>query len=60
MELVSAKLQLAEHYLALALWQFLPHLLRLLLVTMLALVMVQWMTLHNVAYAYALISVAVF
>ena len=59
-ELVSAKLQLEERYLALALWQFLPHLLRLLLVAMLALVMVQWMTLHNVAYAYALISVAVF
>jgi O-antigen/teichoic acid export membrane protein len=59
-DLVSSKLQLEERYLALALWQFLPHLLRLLLVAVLALVMVQWMTLYNIAYVYALISVAVF
>lgn len=59
-ELVSAKLQLEERYLALALWQFLPHLLRLLLVAMLALVLIKWMTLNNVAYVYAMISVSVF
>lgn len=59
-ELVSAKLQLEERYLALALWQFLPHLLRLLLVAMLAVAAVKLMTLHSVAYAYALISVGVF
>tara|TARA_B110000503_G_scaffold118606_1_gene179667 strand:- start:95 stop:1381 length:1287 start_codon:yes stop_codon:yes gene_type:complete len=59
-ELVSAKLQLEERYLALALWQFLPHLLRLLLVAMLAVVMVKFITLHNVAYSYALISIGVF
>lgn len=59
-ELVSAKLQLEERYLALALWQFLPYLLRLLLVAMLALVFVKWMTLNNIAYVYAMISVGVF
>jgi len=59
-ELVSAKLQLEERYIGLAMWQFLPHLLRLLLVAMLAFVMVELMTLHSVAYAYALISVGVF
>lgn len=59
-ELVSAKLQLEERYLGLALWQFLPHLMRLMLVAMLALVFNKLMTLHNVAYAYGLISVFVF
>lgn len=59
-ELVSAKLQLEERYLGLALWQFLPHLMRLMLVAMLALVINKLMTLHNVAYAYGLISVLVF
>lgn len=59
-ELVSAKLQLEERYLALALWQFLPHLLRLLLVCILVVVVDKLMTLNNVAYAYALISVSVF
>lgn len=59
-ELVSAKLQLEERYLSLALWQFLPHLLRLLLVSMLVLVMVKLMTLWSIAYAYALISIGVF
>jgi O-antigen/teichoic acid export membrane protein len=59
-ELVSAKLQLEERYLALALWQFLPYLLRLLLVAMLTVVMVKFITLHNVAYSFALISIGVF
>lgn len=59
-ELVSAKLQLEERYLGLALWQFLPHLMRLMLVAMLALVINKLMTLHNVAYAYGLISLLVF
>lgn len=58
-ELVSAKLQLEERYLILALWQFLPHFLRLLLVGMLA-VLGSLMTPNNVAYAYALISIGVF
>lgn len=59
-ELVSAKLQLEERYLALALWQFLPHLLRLLSVALLALVLVKWMALNNVAYIYSIISIGVF
>jgi O-antigen/teichoic acid export membrane protein len=59
-ELVSAKLQLEERYLALALWQFLPHLLRLLLIAMLAFVLVKWLTLNSVAYIYAMVSVSVF
>lgn len=58
-ELVSAKLQLEERYLSLALWQFLPHLLRLLLVSMLVLVMAKLMTLWSIAFAYALISLGV-
>lgn len=59
-ELVSAKLQLEERYLALALCQFLPHLLRLLLVAILALAMIKLITLNNTAYVYALISIIVF
>lgn len=59
-ELLSAKLQLEERYLGLVLWQFLPHLLRLLLVTVLAFMLVNMMTLHTVAYAYALISIGFF
>ncbi len=59
-ELVSAKLQLEERYLALTLWQFLPHLLRLLLVSMLVLVMANVMTPWSVAFAYALISLGIF
>ncbi|MDA7088509.1 flippase [Pseudomonas sp. SA3-5] len=59
-ELVSAKLQLEERYLALAIWQFLPHLLRLLLVVMLFLAMVKLLTLWNIAYAYTVISIGVF
>lgn len=58
-ELVSAKLQLEERYAGLAVWQLLPHLLRLLLIAMLALVVKQT-TLYSAAYAYALIAVGVF
>lgn len=59
-DMVNAKLHLEERYIGLAMWQLLPHLLRLLLVAMLAFMMVELMTLHSVAYAYALISVGVF
>lgn len=59
-ELVSSKLQLEERYVSLVMWNFLPHLLRLLLVATLAFVVVNVMTLHSVAYAYALISLGVF
>jgi len=59
-ELVSAKLQLEERYLALAIWQFMPHLLRLLLVIILAFVMAKVMTLWGVAFVYASIAIGIF
>jgi O-antigen/teichoic acid export membrane protein len=59
-DMVSVKLQLEERYIGLAMWQFLPHLVRLLLVAMLAFVMVEMMTLSTVAYAYMFMSVGVF
>jgi len=59
-ELVSAKLQLEERYLALALWQFLPHLLRLCLIATLALLTIELMTLNNITISYAVISFGVF
>lgn len=59
-ELVGTKLQLEERYFALALWQFLPHFLRLLLVAILAYGLVDFMTLRGVAISYAYISVSVF
>jgi len=60
MELVGSKLQLEERYFALALWQFSPHLLRFFLVAGLALALTQGMTLVNVSYLYAIISIGVF
>lgn len=58
-ELISSKLQLEERYAGLAVWQFLPHLLRLLLAAMLAFVLLSQFTLYSVAYVYALISASV-
>jgi O-antigen/teichoic acid export membrane protein len=58
--LVSAKLQLEERYFDLAMWQFLPHLLRLLAVLILAFAMMDMMTLRGVALAYAAISMGIF
>lgn len=59
-ELVSAKLQLEGRYAVLALWQFLPHLLRLLLVAVFMVAVLEVMTPNRVAYIYALISISVF
>lgn len=59
MELLSAKLQLEGRYISLAMWQFLPHLLRLMSVTLLAFIMGDLMTLHGIALSYALISVGI-
>jgi len=59
-ELVSAKLQLEERYLLLAIWQFLPHLLRFLLVALLFSVLAELMTLQNLSFVYALTSLSVF
>ncbi len=60
LELVSAKLQLEERYLSLAMWQFMPHLLRLLFVSLLAFYTVNVMTLHSIALSYASISIGMF
>jgi O-antigen/teichoic acid export membrane protein len=59
-ELISAKLQLEERYVGLAFWQALPHLLRLLLVAMLALTLGDLMHVYSVAYIYLLVSVGIF
>lgn len=59
-ELVSSKLQLEERYIGLALWQFLPHFLRLLSVALLAYALVELMMLRTVAYAYSVVSIGVF
>lgn len=59
-DLVSAKLQLEERYISLAMWQFLPHLSRLLFVALLAFGMVDLMTLQSIALSYASISVGMF
>lgn len=59
-ELVNAKLQLEERYLSLAMWQLLPHLLRLLFVALFAFAMVNLMTLQSIAISYASIAVGMF
>lgn len=59
-DLVSAKLQLEESYLRLAIWQFLPHLLRLLIIVFFAYIVTTQLTLNIAVYAYALISLCVF
>ena len=56
-ELVSSKLQLEERYASLALWQFLPHFIRFSLVGMLAFWLTDWISVENVAYAYAVVSI---
>lgn len=59
-ELVSGKLQLEERYLNLALWQFLPHFLRLLLVAVFAYATTLILNVHMVAYAYAVVALVIF
>jgi len=55
-ELVSAKLQLEERYLNLALWQVLPHLARLILVVMLAYAATNLLSAQYAAYTYAIVA----
>jgi O-antigen/teichoic acid export membrane protein len=55
-ELVSSKFQLEEHYIGLALWQFSPHLSRLLLIALLIYIMNNMTTPQMVSYAYAGVS----
>lgn len=59
-ELVSGKLQLEERYLSLAFWQFLPHLLRLLLVVISVYVATSLVSIQRVAYVYAFVAIVVF
>ena len=59
-ELVSGKLQLEERYFNLALWQFLPHFLRLFLVVVLAYATTLVLNVQMVAYAYAVVALVIF
>jgi O-antigen/teichoic acid export membrane protein len=56
-DLVSSKLQLEERYLRLALWQLVPHLMRLALVAVLAFWATKFMDASLVAVAYAAIAI---
>ncbi len=60
LELASAKLQLEERYSELALWQFLPHFLRLFFVVFLSFLAVNWFSLYAVGYVYASVSISIF
>lgn len=57
-DLVSGKLQLEERYRALALWQLLPHLARLLLVALLAITTATQTSLDAIAIVYAGVALA--
>ena len=59
LELVSSKFQLEEKYLTLAMWQFLPHLGRLMLVTVGAWWFSNTFSVYMAGLAYAVISVVV-
>lgn len=55
-ELVAGKLQLEEKYLALAMWQLTPHLIRFLLVFILAFFTFEWLNLLSVVAVFSLIA----
>lgn len=59
LELVSSKLQLEERYLRLAFWQLLPHLMRLVLIMLLAFVFSKLTDGKVVAFVYAAISIII-
>lgn len=54
--LLAAKLQLEERYFILALWQFLPHLMRFLFLWALALTVAEVVSVRSVAIVYATVS----
>ena len=56
-ELVSSKLQLEERYYCLALWQFSPHFIRLVLVVVLFFGLTAWFSVVSVACVYALVAI---
>lgn len=59
LELVSAKLQLEERYLVLAMWQFIPHFFRLSLILLLAFIFNQWFQLYSLAWIFALVATVI-
>ena len=56
-ELVSSKLQLEERYLYLAIWQFLPHFMRFILIVILLFGFNDWASIEKVAYVYAFVAI---
>ena len=56
-ELVGSKLQLEEHYNHLAFWQFSPHLIRLILISILAFLLKEFFNGERVALIYASVSI---
>lgn len=59
LELVAAKMQLEERYTSLALWHFLPHMSRLLLVAVCIYVIMGEVSVVEVGYVYTFVSVCV-
>lgn len=56
-ELVSSKLQLEERYLYLAVWQFLPHFMRFILIAILLFGFEDWASIEEMAYVYAFVAI---
>lgn len=56
-ELVSSKLQLEERYLYLAIWQFLPHFMRFVLIAILLFGFNNWASIKDIAYVYAFVAI---
>jgi len=59
-ELVSAKLQLEERYVQLALWQIMPHFIRLLFIILLAFVLPSIFSLQKVVAGYSAVALIFF
>ncbi len=56
-ELVSSKLQLEERYLYLAVWQFLPHFMRFVLIAILLFGFNDWASIEEIAFVYAFVAI---
>lgn len=56
-ELVSSKLQLEERYLYLAVWQFLPHFMRFVLIAILLFGFSDWASIEEIAFVYAFVAI---
>jgi O-antigen/teichoic acid export membrane protein len=55
-ELVMGKLQLEERYIALAMLQLIPHLIRFLLIFLLAFFTLEWLNILNVVMVFSMVS----